>query len=420
MDLAAAARAIAAAPRAALVGLGGMITRYRIVRELVPLIRAAHPGAFLLAGNSGAATVPELYLRAAGVDACCLGEGEIPAAALARALEAGGEWREGPGLAWLEGDELQTSGPCPRVADLDTLPWPAWDLFPMERYIAGADHRRPGGRHLDLVASRGCPYQCTFCYRIYGSRVTRRSPAAVMAELEETRGRYRLDFVGFRDDLLMTQRAWFEELCTLLSEAKPALPWSCLGRVDLVDAELLGMMREAGCFWISYGVESGSPLILEEMKKRLAPEQAVEALRLTRRAGIHPDASFMLGMPSETPATVAATVALCRAADITATFNFVTPYPGSELYAWAKGRGLIGDEEAYVARLGTATDLVVNLSAMTDAQLVALKLKAERDIMISWLARHPLKGGVGAARRLVENMGLGGALRRLGRTVAGK
>jgi radical SAM superfamily enzyme YgiQ (UPF0313 family) len=416
LTTAAAARRIAEAP-ADLVGFGGMITRYATVKELVPAVRAAHPGAFILAGNSGAATVPHLYLHAAGVDACCLGEGEPTATALARALDGGGDWRATPGLAFRDGDGVRISGPAPRLAELDALPRPAWELFPMERYVTSPDHRRPGARTLDCVASRGCPFECTFCYRIYGRRVTRRSPADVLAELVEIRDRFRLTFTGFRDDLLLTHRSWLEELCRLMLDARFRVPWSCLGRVDLVDAELLRLLREAGCVWISYGVESGAPAILGEMKKQLEPAQAAEALRLTTAAGIHADASFMLGMPGETPATAAATVRLCRDADVTATFNFVTPYPGSELYEGAKARGLIGDEEAYVSRLGTATDLVVNLTALPDDELRRLKRYAEREIFATYLRRRPLARGFAAARRVVADHGLGGALRRLVRTV---
>jgi len=412
LTLAAAAHEIARAP-ADLVGLGGMVTRYRWVKLLVPLIRRAHPRAFILAGNSGAATVPHLYLQRAGVDACCLGEGEIPAVGLAEALAAGRDWRAVPGLAYLEDGAVKVSGPAPRVANLDELPWPAWDLFPTERYVTCPDHRRPGARHLDVVATRGCPYECTFCYRIYGRRVTRRSPAAVAEEIEAIVRRFRLDIFGFRDDLLMTNRAWLEELCHILISKRLRRPWSCLGRVDLVDRPLLALMRAAGCFWISYGVESGSPEILAEMKKGLDPAQAVSALRQTAAAGIHADASFMIGMPSESRATVAATVDLCRQADITATFNFVTPYPGSELYDWARGRGLLGDEDAYLARLGTATDFVVNLTSLRDEELIKLKGWAERKVLTSYLQRHPARGAFALARRTLENLGVAGAARRL-------
>jgi len=415
----AARRRIAEAP-AAFVGFGGMVTRYRLVKQLVPLVREAHPRVFILAGNSGAATVPHLYLRHAGVDACCLGEGEGPATALAAALDEGRDWHAVAGLAYLDGGDVRTTAPPPRLDNLDELPWPAWELFDLERYVTSPDHRRPGARHLDVVATRGCPYECTYCYRIYGRRVTRRSPMAVLAELHEIKGRFRLAATGFRDDLLMTKRAWLEELCRLIISSKLELAWSCLGRVDLVDSSLLALMKEAGCFWISYGVESGSRRILAEMKKALEPAQAAHALRLTAAAGIHADASFMLGMPSETAETVAETVRLCAEADVTATFNFVTPYPGSELYEWARGKGLIGDEEAYVSRLGTATDLVVNLTALADAELIRLKAKAERDVLTAYLKRHPVKGAVEVARRTMANLGVAGAARRLGRALFGR
>lgn len=373
-----------------MVGLGGMVTRFRFSRELGREIRKEIPGVFLLAGNSGATTLPGTYLKACGLDAVVSGEGEITSVELAAAIEAGTEWRDVPGLAFLTGEgNLAASTPREPVANLDSLPWPAWDLFPIESYIHSYDHRGKLTRHMEVVASRGCPFECVYCYRIYGRRVRRRSPSSIVGEIEELVRRYDIRYTGFPDDLFTSDRTFVLEVCRLMRERLPRLRWSCLGRVNTVDAELLSEMKRSGCYWISYGIESGSARMLEAMNRRVTPEQCLEALRLTRRAGIHAEGSFMIGMYGETRETVEETISFCRQADITAPMLFVTPYPGTAIFAKASAEGRIADLDTFLEGMNAADSLLVNLTDMTDRELSALRKTAQTRIGLNYLLRRP-------------------------------
>lgn len=383
------ARIIEAEP--VLVGFGGMITRFRMVRDLAQRLRSELPGVFLIAGNSGATTIPELYTSACGLDAVVMGEGEVTSVELARAVESGRNWRDVPGIAFRDDNgKLVYSKTRELIGDLDSLPWPAWDIFPIETYISSVDHRQKRARHLEVVASRGCPFNCVYCYRIFGRTVRRRSPASIVDEICELVRRYDIHYTGFPDDLFTSNREFVLETCRLLRTRVPDISWSCLGRVNTVDEQLLTEMKRAGCDWISYGIETGSNELLSAMKRGVTSEDCLKAIRLTRNAGIHAEGSFMIGMFGETMSTVVETIDFCRQADITAPMLFVTPYPGTEIFDIALKRGMIDDVESFVESMNAADQLLVNLTDMSDQELIDLRNWAQGTIGRSYLWRKPL------------------------------
>jgi len=373
----------------ALVGFGGMVTRFRIVRELGSRIRTMLPETLMIAGNSGATTLPELYLNKCSLDAVVMGEGEVTTGEIAEAIQKKEEWRDIPGLAYLDDGRLIFTAPRPLISDLDSLPLPRWDLFPVERYIGSMDHRQKHEPHMEVVASRGCPYSCVYCYHIYGRKVRRRSPQSIVSEIEELVERFGVEYTGFPDDLFTSDREFVLETCRLLRTRLPEIRWSCIGRVNLVDREMLAEMRKAGCDWISYGIESGSDEMLKRMKRQVSAEDCLKGIRMTREAGIHAEGSFIIGMFGETRETVSDTVDFCRRADMTAPMLYVTPYPGTEIFNQAVQSGLIPDIELFLEKMNAADQLLVNLTDMPDHELQMLKEWAQGQIGRSYLLRKP-------------------------------
>ncbi len=372
------------------VAFGGMVTRFRFVKELAIAIRKEIPNAFMTAGNSGVTTVPEIYLRSCQLDCVVLGEGEVTSVELLDSLQKKTDWHDVPGIAWLDTDGvLKKSPPREPVAELDTLPWPAWDLFPIENYVFSMDHRQKKVRHLETLASRGCPFNCVYCYRIYGRSVRRRSPEAIVNELVELVKRYDIKYTGFPDDLFTSDRKFVMETCSLMKEKLPGIKWSCLGRVNTVDREMLETMKDAGCDWISYGIESGCDTMLEKMQRGVTAKQCLDAIKLTESAGIHVEGSFVIGMFGETRDSVMKTVEFCRQADITAPMLFVTPYPGTAIFNMAIEKGLIGDVEEFLMKMNAADELLVNLTDFSDRELIELRDWAQGTIGRSYLFKKP-------------------------------
>lgn len=373
-----------------MVAFGGMVTRFRYVKELALRLRKELPDVFMCAGNSGATTVPELYLRSCNLDCVVLGEGEVTSVELADALASGDKWKQVPGLAWLGDDgSVIKSAPREMVSDLDALPWPAWDLFPTENYVSSMDHRQKKVRHMEVLASRGCPFNCVYCYRIYGRNVRRRSPRAIVDEIKELVRRFDIKYTGFPDDLFTNDRGFVMETCRLITKEVPGLKWSCLGRVNTVDREMLETMRDAGCDWISYGIESGCDSMLNRMNRGVSSKDCLEAVKLTESVGIHAEGSFIIGMFGETRESVMETVEFCRKADITAPMLFVTPYPGTAIFHEAMEKGLIPDVESFLEKTNAADELLVNLTDFTDAELIELRDWAQGTIGRSYLFRKP-------------------------------
>jgi len=372
------------------IAFGGMVTRFRFVKQLADRLHQELPGVFMMAGNSGATTVPEIYLKSCGLDCVVLGEGEITSVELLKTLEDGTDWHSVRGIAWLDDNsELKTSQQRDMIQNLDSIPWPAWDLFPVENYVSSLDHRQNKVRHMEVLASRGCPFNCVYCYRIYGRNVRRRSPESIVTELKELVKRYDIRYSGFPDDLFTSDRDFVMKICALMKEELPDLKWSCMGRVNTVDKEMLLSMKEAGCDWISYGIESGCNDMLKRMRRGVTAQQCLEAIRLTESVGIHADGSFIIGMFGETRDSVDRTVKFCREADITAPMLFVTPYPGTAIFNTALEQGKIPDVEKFLTEMNSADSLLVNLTDFTDRELISLRDWAQGTIGRNYILKKP-------------------------------
>jgi radical SAM superfamily enzyme YgiQ (UPF0313 family) len=367
-----------------IVGLSGLITTYGFQKRIAPVIRKAHPRAFLLTGGGLATSVPQLVMEKIPVDAAAIGEGEETARELAEALSSGRNLVEVDGLVWRDGNEIRWNKPRRNIEDLDSIPLPAWDLLPMETYIRNpvwggkavnsSDFPPdvPNDRSMNIISSRGCPCNCNFCYHLFGRGKYRfRSAQNIIGEVRLLAERYGVQFIGFIDDNFMASRSRALQFCDMLLKEPYKVWWGCHGRVDGAEPQLLRRMREAGCVWIGYGIESGSQRILDAMNKGVTVEKAEAAIVETRRAGIFANTTFIFGWPGEDESSVRETAEFKERLGINASSFFATSYPGTKLFEDARDR--IGDLESFVLRLGNATDYVINLSGLEDKDYFALK-----------------------------------------------
>ncbi|MEI6632607.1 MAG: radical SAM protein [Chlamydiota bacterium] len=295
-------------------------------------VKAALPSIRIIAVGAHVTLQHEEVLTQSCVDYVVRGEPELTVAELAHALATGESCRAIEGLSYKEGGGVMVNPDRPLPENIDALPFPARDLVAGYRYsipFAMTDN------FTIMITSRGCPYPCIFCAtQVYnGTRCRVRSAANVIAELEEIVHKFGIRDIGFWDDTFTLGRAHVLDICNRIIEKKLGVNWICLSRVDTVDAELLQLMRKAGCYQIQYGVESGDQGVLDALKKGITIDQVKKAFAATRRCGIETAAFFMLGCPGETVETMERTIKLSKElhADY-ASFNIVTPYPGTELY----------------------------------------------------------------------------------------
>jgi len=234
------------------------------------------------------------------------------------------------GLVWRDGSEIVMNPDRPFVRNLDDLPLPRHDLLPLKTYRAPLVR----GPYAFVVTSRGCPGGCRFCIKhvSYGRSVRFRSPENILAELELLVG------LGVRDihmyaDLFTVSREQVVGLCELILERGLRLRWTCNSRVDFVDPEMLRLMRQAGCWMSSWGIESGSEQVLRRVRKGITLEQVERALHWAREAGIRNWGYFIIGLPGETEETIQETIRFARRLPLDlALFHIAAPYPGSPLF----------------------------------------------------------------------------------------
>jgi radical SAM superfamily enzyme YgiQ (UPF0313 family) len=364
------ARIKALRPR--IVGIGGLITTYRYVRNLSRFVKAWDPSAKVIVGGSVGGSIPELMLSRNPVDAVTIGEADETVKELVPALLDGGDLSGVRGIAFRDGGETVITAPRPPIEDLDSVPFAAWDLFPMANYLSNPVVGY--GRDMDIISSRGCAFGCIYCYQIFGRRFRARTAENIVEEITQLNDRYGLDFVSFQDDCFVIDKKRVYSFCDLLDRSGLDIRWSCCGRINIVDEELLRRMKAAGCVSVSFGIESGSQRILDRYRKSANVEHAKEALRLVHKVGLRCPTSFMLGAPGETRETAWETVEFCRDVNIPLqALMLTTPYPGTPLYEEIRAAGLVGDEEAFIMRLGDCVDFTINLTDMSDAELLSLR-----------------------------------------------
>jgi anaerobic magnesium-protoporphyrin IX monomethyl ester cyclase len=363
--------------------IGGLIPVYKRIIKLAAIVKKINPRAIVVAGGSAAMSAPETLLAHSDVDVVCAGEGEQVVVELLCGL-SDYPIRELTGITGFYfkiGDDVIFSGSPPLLNDLDLQSdIPAYDLLPMEIYLANPVVGM--GRDIDFISSRGCPFKCTFCYQPWGRKFRGHSVPFIIDALKYLHKIYAVEFISFQDDEFMAKRNRVFEFCDAVKSALPGLRWSCTGRVNLVEDEIVGVMREAGCVSISYGFESGSPRMLKSMKKGVTVEQMEEAVRLTRKHKMMLPVSFIIGMPGENEESCRETVELCVRNNLPLkSMMFATPYPGAPLFDYAVGTGRIPSDRIheFIYSLGDARDFTVNLTdSFTDYELVA-----KREAMIT-------------------------------------
>ncbi|TKJ28068.1 MAG: B12-binding domain-containing radical SAM protein [Chloroflexi bacterium B3_Chlor] len=274
------------------------------------------------------------------VDAICRGEAEMTVKELALSLSSGDDLRQVKGLSYREGEEVRVNPVRPLIQDLDSLPFPARHIVRHDGYRAAI---YSGDCPTAMVSSRGCPHHCIYCLwpeTLYGHKFRARSAANVVDEMEHVVRDYGVDEIYFDDDCLTLNKNRVLEMCRLLLKRGVDVKWIVQSRVDTVDREVLTAMKEAGCHYILFGVESGSPKMLEIMKKRISLDRGRQAFKDCRELGIRTQAFFLFGVPGETQETVEETIEFAKEIDADSTqFAIVIPHPGTELYETCMEQG---------------------------------------------------------------------------------
>lgn len=315
--------------------------------EIARKVKAALPKTKIIVGGPHISSMAdETMQRFSEFDIAVVGEGEEALVLLLQALDRGTDLSKVPALCYMDGDELRKTPGLPINKELDHLPMPAWDLLPSfpDAYPA-AVYDFPRLPVATIAASRGCPFHCKFCdTSTFGARVRHYSPERVFELMQHLQSKYGVRHILFVDDLFLASKPRTKKLCELIIDSGTKITWSCTARVDTVKPDILNLMKQAGCWEISFGLESGSNEILKSMDKAADIERSEQAVRWTAEAGIRTKGLFILGYPGETAETIEITKDFIRRLPISImNLTKFTPYPGSPIYKEMYGTSIRDD-----------------------------------------------------------------------------
>lgn len=316
--------------RAPVVGVYvNLMTRSNAL-EVIKAARAA--GATVVLGGPEPVNYAREYLDR-GADIIVAGEGEITLTELLPVLRDGGDRSQVAGLLFRDGDQIITTAPRDQIKPLDSRPYPARDMIDLPRYLdTWKTHH--GASSVSLITARGCPYTCRWCsHSVYGFTYRHRSPADVADELEHIRATYSPDQVWYADDVFSMSRHWLRKFVAELKARGIHMPFETISREDRLDAEMIELLAELGCYRLWVGAESGSQKVLDAMDRRTDVVRMRSIIQMLKQHGIRAGTFIMLGYEGEEWGDIDQTAAHLRASlpdDVLTTLAY--PIKGTPYY----------------------------------------------------------------------------------------
>ena len=322
-------------------------------RQLIRAVRERFPDKLIIAGGEHISALPEFSLRESPeLDLIVMGEGEETLVDVVRNAWDRDRLSSVPGTACMIDGEFHRNEPRQRIRDVEALPRPAWDLFPMELYLCNRNsHGVYRGRTMPILATRGCPYKCTFCSNplMYGKLWMARDPDDVLDEIQTYIDRYQAENIDFYDLTMVLKRQWILDFCRRIHERGMQFTWQLPTgtRSEVVDDEVAGALYGAGCRNLAFAPESGSTDTLDRIKKRVNLDKMVAAMKVALKSKMVLRVNLIVGFPHETRRHVLDTIRFgCKLALVgvhDAAYLLFSPYPGTELFEELRQDGLIAD-----------------------------------------------------------------------------
>jgi len=419
------------------VAFGGITTTYGSIKKISRIARKECPDAVLMLGGGILTSMPRDMMKfLPEIDVGVIGEAFVTFPELLDMIDAGEDaWERIPGTISRKGGGDYKLGPMRGlIEDLDSLPYPAWDLFPLEEVyfknseVLYSEEGMLASRRLDINASYGCGMICRYCYHLgiagdmryetdedgvvqinfdqpgaYSRTIRYHSPEYIVGMVKHCYDKYGINFIGFLDENLMTMdqasgRTWMSEICRLWHENGLApeytyddngdiaswtgVHWSGTSHATLCNPEILKTMRKAGCSHLVYGYESFAPHVMKLIGKGASPKTNIRSFFWTLEAGIRPVPNQIIGFPNEDFESIRTNMDAWEQLGVVVKPHFATPYPGSEWFTVNReeiSRQYGGDLEKFIEDLGDAS----KISAVICKNFNAVELVGLREMMLN-------------------------------------
>jgi len=377
------------------IGITGLTVCFNEIEKLISIIREQDEGLPIVLGGGITSCEAELVMRTLKPDYMVVNEGEVIFVNLLKAISNEIPLSSVAGIWYWMGDVPFYTGKGPEIDDLDTLDEPDLELMGIRKHIdiQGDSQvsyhlvRYDMGKSMPILASRSCPFKCTFCHHAGMGRYKRHDIKKVVDQIEKYIAKYEINCVSIYDELFSANRKRIQEFCELLLERKLNIKWFCQLRVDQLDQKLLELMKKAGCNYISFGFESGSDVVLESMRKKIKSAAIANAVKMSRKSNVGFQANFLFGDPAETVETVQESLRFQQENELYFTdWSAVIPYAGTQIFDYAYNKGLIEDKEAFIRSQCNISGYLykhqINMTCMSDDEYADwyIKLREINDL----------------------------------------
>ena len=370
-----------------IIGVGFLAARFKeTIESLCTVINEHKKNAWLFLGGPGPSPIPEYVLEKTKADIVVIGEAEETIVELLKCKLEKGDCSQIKGIAYRSPEGIMVNERRKPLAELDSLPFPEWSLFPMEKYIGclklyGADDKDVA---FSIITSRGCVNRCSFCYRMEkGVRV--RSLKNVVEEMKILNRTYGVNYFEIEDELFVLSKKRILEFRDVLNQESLKIKFYCQARVDLFDEEIAKAIEEAGCQFVNFGMESSDQNVLNLMNKNTTVEQNIKAAEIASKTGLGLGLNFIWGNIGDTEESLKGNVELIKkynTYDQIRTIRPVTPYPGCDLYYEAIQKGLLTGPEDFFDKFKNSDLFTVNFTDIPEDKFYKLLFEANKELII--------------------------------------
>ena len=370
-----------------LIGIGFMAARFKeTILDLCATVNKFKKDAWLVLGGHGPTPIPEYILEKTNADVIAMGEAEETIVELLKCKLDNEDLSQIKGIAYQDKNGIVINERRKPIMELDSIPFPEWSLFPMDKYTTcsqppGADKN---DKMLGILTSRGCINQCNFCYRMEKG-IRFRSIENVIEEIKILKEKYGVIYFQFLDELFNFPKKRIFEFHKALKKNNLKIKFHCHARVDVIDEETAICLKESGCKFLNFGMESSSQNVLNLMKKNTTIEQNIQAAEIAKKAGIGFGLNFIWGNKGDTAKSLQNNVKLIKKYNNynqIRTIRPVTPFPGSELYYEAIEKGLLSGPEDFFNKFKNSDLLTVNFTNIPEEKFYKLLFKANKELLI--------------------------------------
>lgn len=389
-----------------LICVGFLAARFQeTIRGLCECINKHKKSAWLVLGGHGASPIPEYILEQTHAEVIVIGEGEetLPEVLGCKLEQA--DLAKIRGIAFLENGIVTVNDRRKPIHNLDLIPFPEWSLFPIEEYIKSLKLFRyqPTDRCFGILTSRGCINRCNFCYRMEKG-IRFRSIKNVVEEISLLNEQYGINYFLMNDELFVYPKKRIFEFRDELEKNDLKIKYVCNARVDVFDEDVARCLKETGCQFLNFGMESSDQTVLDLMNKNTTVEENIRAAEIAKKEKIGLGLNFIWGNIGDTAESLRKNTALIKqytTYDYIRTIRPVTPYPGCDLYYEAIKRGLLEGPDDFFKKFKNSDLLLVNFTDIPENEFYQLLFEANKELILDYY-EHTSKDFT-AAKKLVDD-----------------